>query len=84
VFRQLLAFLIMTVGCWIQNASADTLKYYRHLVFRESPVEDYEGRYEIDADVAKRSLHFRFRYYHFGTVGRDFKSRGKRFDSISR
>lgn len=41
---------------------ADTLKYYRHLVFRESPVEDVKGRLEIDAAAARELLHHRFRF----------------------
>lgn len=42
--------------------SADTVKYYRNLVFRESPIEDIRGRYEIDAVTAKKVIHFRMRY----------------------
>ncbi|MBT9459195.1 MAG: hypothetical protein IV097_21445 [Burkholderiaceae bacterium] len=40
----------------------DTLKYYRHLMFRESPVEEVRGRLEIDAAAARELLHHRFRF----------------------
>lgn len=45
-----------------QGATAETLKYYRNMVFRESPVEDIRGRHEIDAVIAAKVIHFRFRY----------------------
>lgn len=45
-----------------QQASAETVKYFRNVVFRESPVEDIRGRQEIDAATAKQVIHFRFRY----------------------
>lgn len=43
-------------------AQADSFKYYRHMVFRESPVENLRGRHEIDAKTAEQTLHNRFRY----------------------
>ena len=58
-WRTALALLALAVS---QGASAETIKYYRNLVFRESPIEDYRGRYEIDAETAKDVIHFRFRY----------------------
>lgn len=45
-----------------QGVSAETIKYYRNMVFRESPVEDLRGRQEIDAATAKDVIHFRFHY----------------------
>lgn len=54
-----LALLALAIS---QGASAETIKYYRNLVFRESPIEDYRGRHEIDADTAKKLIHFRFHY----------------------
>lgn len=46
----------------LQGVSAETVKYYRNMVFRESPVEDIRGRQEIDAAAAKQVIHFRFHY----------------------
>ena len=43
-------------------AQADSFKHYRHMVFRESPMENLSGRHEIDAEKAKTTLHHRFRY----------------------
>lgn len=41
---------------------ADTLKYHRHLMFRQSPVEEVMGRLEIEAAAARELLHYRFRF----------------------
>lgn len=58
-WRMALALLALAIS---QGASAETIKYYRNMVFRESPIEDYRGRYEIDATTAKDVIHFRFHY----------------------
>ncbi len=43
-------------------AFADSVKYHRHMVFRESPMENYRGRHEIEAALAQQKLHHQFRY----------------------
>jgi len=49
-----LAALVLSGSAW-----ADSVQYHRHLVLRESPVEDLRGRYEISAEQAKSTLHHR-------------------------
>lgn len=67
-----------TLMAWSAFAQADTLKYYRHLVFRESPVEDFKGRQEIDAGAAKALLHHRFRFDEQGRVTEIVRAVGER------
>jgi hypothetical protein len=60
-FKRLLLFLLTALAL-ASGASAERLQYYRHMVFRESPMEDLRGRHEISAEQAKTTLHHRFRY----------------------
>jgi hypothetical protein len=53
---------VLFAAFFTQTAAADTVKYYRNMVFRESPVEDIRGRQEIDAATAQQVIHFRFHY----------------------
>lgn len=53
----LTALALLTGPAW-----ADRLEYYRHLVFRESPMEPLRGRHPLSAEQAQNTLHHRFRY----------------------
>jgi hypothetical protein len=53
---------LLTALALASGASAERLQYHRHMVFRESPMEDLRGRHEISAEQAKTTLHHRFRY----------------------
>jgi len=59
LLRASLAATLLALGALAQ---ADSFKHYRHMVFRESPIESLKGRHEIDAEKAKTTLHHRFRY----------------------
>lgn len=59
LIRAALAATLLALGT---QAQADSFKTYRHLVFRESPVEPISGRHEINAEQARNTLHHRFRY----------------------
>jgi hypothetical protein len=50
-----ITWLVMAGG-----AVAQGIEYFRHMVFRESPMEDLRGRHQISADQAKTTLHHRF------------------------
>ncbi|MBH9551532.1 RHS repeat protein [Inhella gelatinilytica] len=60
-FKRPVLFLLCALAL-ASGASAERLQYHRHLVFRESPMEDLRGRHEISAEQAKTTLHHRFRY----------------------
>ncbi len=62
LMRLKLLFLVILLAAFSSLTQADDVKYYRQLVFRESPVEDVKGRLEIDANVAAKVLHYRFHY----------------------
>ena len=59
LLRGSLAATLLVLG---PLAQADSFKHFRHMVFRESPVEDLRGRYEISPEGARTTLHHRFRY----------------------
>jgi hypothetical protein len=59
LLRGSLAATLLALG---SLAQADSFKHFRHMVFRESPVEDLRGRYEISPEGARTTLHHRFRY----------------------
>lgn len=52
---------LLALMSYASSTYADTLQYYRHMVFRESPMENLRGRHEVNAEQAKTSLHHRFR-----------------------
>lgn len=41
---------------------AQKTKYYRHLVFRETPFSDIKGIHPIDKETSKKETHYRFVY----------------------
>ena len=59
LLRGSLAATLLALG---SLAQADSFKHFRHMVFRESPVEDLRGRHEISTEQARTTLHHRFRY----------------------
>ena len=63
--RAALAALLLASGA---AACADSFKHFRHLLFRESPMEPLRGRHEISAEQAKTTLHHRFRYDNQGRL----------------
>ncbi len=60
-FKRPVLFLLTALAL-ASGESAERLQYHRHMVFRESPIEDLRGRSEISAEQAKTHLHHRFRY----------------------
>ena len=45
-----------------------TSKYFRHIVFRETPFSQYRGIYPINQQTAKNSAHYKFDYDKQGRV----------------
>lgn len=63
----MLLVIFLTVSNEIVKAS-QTTEYFRHLVFRESPLSQHKGIYPITQKEAKQVAHYRFDYDEEGRV----------------
>ena len=52
----------------VHSAATETSKYYRHIMFRETPLANYRGIYPIETTTAPNMAHYQFDYDASGRV----------------
>lgn len=59
--KEYLIIFILFVGFQL-TAQTDSIEYFNHLIFRETPYSETKGRIQLTEEASKNINHFKFRY----------------------